>query len=104
MIVEERSNPLLNRIEVKCIIKGENGMLKRADAARMIGERLNYTNKFILPIYLKGESGKRDIKALFYIYDDEKIARMQMPRYIIARLTGEKVEKKSKGKKEGEGK
>ncbi len=104
MIIEERHNPLLNRIEVKCVIKGKNGMLKRADAARMIAERLNYGNKFVIPISLNGESGKKDIKGVFYIYDDEKIARMQLPRYIIARLTGEKIEKKDKTKKGEESK
>jgi len=101
VLLEEKSNPLLNRIEVKCIIKEVNGMLKRADAAKMVAERLNYGNKFVIPISLKGESGKRDIKGLFYIYDDESIARAQLPKYIIARLTGEKVEKKGKKREEG---
>jgi len=104
VLIEEKSNPLLNRIEVKCIIKGVNGMLKRADAVKMVAERLNYGNKFVIPISLKGESGKRDIKGVFYIYDDESTARAQLPRYVIARLTGEKVEKKGKVKKEEEGK
>ncbi|MEM2101432.1 MAG: hypothetical protein QXS98_03150 [Candidatus Nitrosocaldus sp.] len=101
VVEEERLNPLLNRIELRCIIKGMNGMLKRQDAARMIAEHRGYAGRFIVPINLRGEKGKSDLRCLFYIYEDEGTARSQLPRYIIARLTGEKVDK-SKKRSEGE--
>jgi ribosomal protein S24E len=98
VIIEEKHNPLLNRIEVKCKINGKNGNLKRGDAAKLLAEALNYSNRFIVPISMQGEHGKNDLKCLFYVYEDENTARKQLPKYIIARLTGEKVEKKGKGK------
>jgi hypothetical protein len=67
VLLEEKSNPLLNRIEVKCIIKEVNGMLKRADAAKMVAERLNYGNKFVIPISLK-ERVVRGISKVYFIY------------------------------------
>ena len=99
MVIEERHNPLLNRIEVKCKINGRNGNLKRSDVVKLLAETLNYSNRFIVPISMQGEHGTNDLKCLFYVYEDESIARKQLPKYIIARLTGEKVEKKGKGKK-----
>ncbi|SPC34387.1 putative 30S ribosomal protein S24e (fragment) [Candidatus Nitrosocaldus cavascurensis] len=101
VVEEERFNPLLNRVELMCIIKGMNGMLKRQDAAKLIVECRGYAGRFIVPVNMRGEKGKRDLRCLFYIYEDEGTARSQLPRYIIARLTGEKVEKG--GKKKGEG-
>ncbi|MEM0446682.1 MAG: hypothetical protein QXR94_00380 [Candidatus Nitrosocaldus sp.] len=104
MVEEEKHNPLLNRIELKCIIKDVNGMLKRQDAAKLIVENRGYTGRFIVPVSMMGEKGRRSLRCLFYIYEDEKVARSQLPRYIITRLTGEKIEKgKGKGKKEKKG-
>ncbi|MFN4336179.1 MAG: hypothetical protein ACK4FV_01165 [Candidatus Nitrosocaldus sp.] len=100
IIVErEEHNPLLNRIELECIINGANGMLKRQDAVKLIAESRGYTGRFVVPVSLRGEKGKSSLRCLFYIYEDEKVARSQLPRYIIARLTGEKIDEgKSKGK------
>lgn len=109
VVVEgERYNPLLKRVELECVIKGANGMLKRQDAARLIAEGRGYSGRFVVPVKMNGEKGKRDLRCTFYIYDDEATARSQLPRYLIARLTGEKLEKKGgegkgKGKGGGEG-
>lgn len=102
IIVErEEHNPLLNRVELECVIKAVNGRLKRQDAVKLIAESRGYTGRFIVPIHMMGEKGRSNLRCLFYIYDDEKVARSQLPRYIIARLTGEKIDKgKGKDKKE----
>lgn len=85
MISKDVNNVLLNRREVSCIFKDMGGKLTRADAIKMLKEELNI-DKIVLPIKLSCESGKRDVKALFYIYDDESTAKKYLPEYIFKRL------------------
>ena len=88
MISRDENNVLLNRREVACIFKGMGGKLSRKDAVDMLKEELNI-DKMIIPIRLSCESGKRDVKALFYIYDDETTAKKYLPEYLFKRLKGE---------------
>ncbi len=92
MISRDENNVLLNRREVACIFKDMGGKLSRADAIKMLKEELNI-DKMIIPIKISGESGKRDVKGLFYIYDDETIAKKYLPEYIFKRLEVKEEEK-----------
>ncbi|GIU71377.1 MAG: hypothetical protein KatS3mg003_0856 [Candidatus Nitrosocaldaceae archaeon] len=96
MIIRDEENLLLDRREVTCIFKDVGGKLSRADAINMLKEKLNI-DKFIIPIKLYCESGKRDVKGLFYIYNDKDTARKYLPEYIFKRIELEKKEEGNNG-------
>ncbi len=79
--LEDRRNSLLNRREVKALFRGAAGKIKRTEAAQKIAGELNVDAKKVVPINLICETGMTDVHALFYVYEDEKDAEMQLPRY-----------------------
>lgn len=91
MISKDENNMLLNRREVSCIFKDMGGKLTRRDAAEMVKEKLNI-DKLVIPIRLSCEHGKRDVKGLFYIYDDETVAKKYLSEYVFKRMEVKKEE------------
>jgi small subunit ribosomal protein S24e len=87
IILEERNNPLLNRREIKTLLKNSAGKIKRVDAADMIAKQLNVDRKLTIPINMKCETGKSDIYATIYIYKN-------LPRYRILRNMSKEDRKK----------
>jgi small subunit ribosomal protein S24e len=85
VILEERNNALLNRREVKTLFKNSAGKIKRIDAADMIAKQLNADRNLTIPINMKCETGKSDIYATMYIYDNEEEVKKHLPRYRILR-------------------
>ena len=85
VILEERKNALLNRREVKTLFKNSAGKIKRIDAADMIAKQLNADRNLTIPINMKCETGKSDIYATMYIYDNEEEVKKHLPRYRILR-------------------
>lgn len=84
-LLEDRRNSLLNRREVRALFRGAAGKIKRADAAEKIADQLNVDKKQVIPINLVCQTGKTDVHATFYIYDNENEAAKQLPRYRILR-------------------
>ena len=84
---------MLEREEVICVFEGMAGKLSRIEAANKIKEELK-VNKLVIPIKLVSEYGKNDLKGLFYIYDNEEIAKKYIPKYIFKRIGLEKEEEK----------
>lgn len=84
-ITRDRDNPLLKRREIECIFKGEDDKITREEAVNMIKSELGI-DKVIIPITIASQYGKRDRKAIFYIYDDKEIARRYLPAYILKRV------------------
>jgi small subunit ribosomal protein S24e len=107
--LEDKTNGLLKRRELKCLFKGFAGKLTRKEAAEMLAKELKLDKKFVIPISLEGETGMSDINCTFYVYDDENLAKRHLPKYIFMRmLTKEERKKakeaeKAKGKKSAEG-
>jgi small subunit ribosomal protein S24e len=83
--LEDRRNSLLNRREVKALFKGAAGKIKKTDAAEKIAGELNVDKKKVIPINLICETGMTDVHGTFYVYDDEKEATKQLPRYRMLR-------------------
>lgn len=96
-MVEDRRNSLLNRREIRAVFRGEAGKLKRTDATGKIADQLNIDKKNIIPISLKCETGKTDIHATFYVYDDPEEAKKQLPRYRLLRTLPKEERKKLLG-------
>lgn len=85
VILEERDNALLNRREIKTLLKNSAGKIKRVDAADIIAKQLNVDRNLTIPINMKCETGKSDIHATMYIYNNEEDVKKHLPRYRILR-------------------
>ena len=92
--LEDRRNSLLNRREVKALFRGVAGKIKRVEAVEKIASQLNIDKKLVIPVNLICETGMTDVHAMFYVYDDEKEAAMQLPRYRLLRTLPKEERKK----------
>ncbi len=103
----DKKNALLKRREVVCVFRGQAGKLRRKEAAELVSRELKIDAKFVIPITLRCETGRTDLKGTFYVYDDENLAKTHLPQYIFDRLSGKKKEKeapKEEAPKEGKAK
>jgi len=94
VILEERNNALLNRREIKSLLKNSAGKIKRVDAADIIAKQLNVDRNLTIPINMKCETGKSDIHATMYIYNNEEDVKKHLPRYRILRNMSKEDRKK----------
>lgn len=94
VILEERNNALLNRREIKSLLKNSAGKIKRVEAADIIAKQLNVDRNITIPINMKCETGKSDIYATIYIYNNEEDVKKHLPRYRILRNMSKEDRKK----------
>ena len=92
--LEDRRNSLLNRREVKALFRGAAGKIKKTEAAEKIASQLNVDKKQVIPVNLVCHTGMTDVHAMFYVYDDEKEAAKQLPRYRLLRTLPKEERKK----------
>ena len=92
--MEDRRNSLLNRREVKALFRGAAGKIKRTEAVEKMANQLSVDKKQIIPINIICETGMTDVHAVFYVYDDEKEAGKQLPRYRMLRTLPKEERKK----------
>jgi small subunit ribosomal protein S24e len=83
--LEDRNNPLLNRREVRAILRNAAGNLTRIDAAQQIAEKLNVDKNKVIAISMTGQRGTMDLQSTFYIYNNEDDMKKQLPRYRMLR-------------------
>lgn len=84
--VSDVNNTFLSRREIVCTFKGVGGRLKKLEASDMVSKQFNLDGKVIIPISMKNQSGKPEVTATFYVYDDEGLAKKQVNPVIFARL------------------
>jgi small subunit ribosomal protein S24e len=94
VILEERNNALLNRREIKSLLKNSAGKINRVEAADIIAKQLNVDRNLTIPINMKCETGKSDIYATMYIYNNEEDVKKHLPRYRILRNMSKEDRKK----------
>ena len=94
VMLQDRKNSLLNRREVKAVFRGAAGKIRRTEAVEKIAGQLSVDKKNIVPINLVCETGMTDVHALFYVYDDDKTAAKQLPRFRILRTLSKEERKK----------
>ena len=85
-ILSDENNSFLSRREIICDFKGLGGKLKKLEAVKMITKELKLDGKIIIPIKLQNHTGQPKITGIFYVYDDEKLAREHVNPTIFARL------------------
>jgi small subunit ribosomal protein S24e len=94
VILEERNNALLNRREIKALLKNSAGKIKRVEAADIIAKQLNVDRNLTIPINMKCETGKSDIYATMYVYNNEEEKKKSLPNYRILRNMSNEDRKK----------
>ena len=98
--LSDENNSFLSRREIVCDFKGLGGKLKKLEAVEMITKELKLDGKFVIPMKLQTHTGQPKITGIFYVYDDEKLAREQVNPIIFDRL--EKAKSGGKDKKDAE--
>jgi ribosomal protein S24E len=80
------NNTFLSRREITCTFKGLGGKLKKLEAVDMISKQFKLDGKVVIPINMKNHSGRPEITGIFYVYDDESLAKKQVNPVIFTRL------------------
>ena len=84
--LSDENNSFLSRREIVCDFKGLGGKLKKLEAVEMITKELKLDGKFVIPMKLQTHTGQPKITGIFYVYDDEKLARKHVNPIIFTRL------------------
>ena len=85
-ILSDENNSFLSRREIICDFKGLGGKLKKLEAVEMITKELKLDGKIVIPIKLQNHTGQPKITGIFYVYDDEKLARQHVDPAIFDRF------------------
>ena len=103
--LSDEKNSFLSRREIICDFKALGGKLKKLEAVEMITKEFKLDGKIVIPIKLQNHTGQPKITGIFYVYDDEKLARKHVNPIIFDRLDRAKnpgEEKKDKKVAEAE--
>ena len=84
--LSDEKNSFLSRREIICDFKGLGGKLKKLEAVEMITKEFKLDGKIVIPMKLQNHTGQPKITGIFYVYDDEKLAREHVDPTIFARL------------------
>ena len=94
--LSDEKNSFLSRREIICDFKGLGGKLKKLEAVEMITKEFKLDGKIVIPIKLQNHAGQPKITGIFYVYDDEKLARKHVSPVIFDRLDKAKSPKEEK--------
>ena len=84
--LSDENNSFLSRREIICDFKALGGKLKKLEAVEMITKEFKLDGKIVIPIKLQNHTGQPKITGIFYVYDDEKLAREHVNPAIFDRL------------------
>ena len=85
-MLSDENNSFLSRREIVCDFNGLGGKLKKLEAIEMITKEFKLDGKIVIPIKLQNHTGQPKITGIFYVYDDEKLAREHVNPTIFERL------------------
>jgi len=94
--LSDEKNSFLSRREITCDFKGLGGKLKKLEAVEMITKEFKLDGKIVIPMKLQNRTGQPKITGIFYVYDDEKLARKHVSPIIFDRLDKAKNSKEEK--------
>ena len=84
--ITDVDNAFLSRRELTCNFAGLAGKLKRLEATDMITKEFNLSNKTVIAINMKNQTGRPNVTGMFYVYDNEELAKKQVNPTIFERL------------------
>jgi len=93
-MLEDRTNSLLNRREIRVLFRGAAGKINKNEAVEKIAKQLNVNKKQVVPINLRCQTGMTDVHGILYVYDDENEPARQLPRYRLLRTLSREERKK----------
>jgi len=96
--LSDENNSFLSRREIICDFNRLGGKLKKLEAVEMITKEFKLDGKIVIPIKLQNHTGQPKITGIFYVYDDEKLAKEHVDPTIFARL--DKAKNAGKEKKD----
>ena len=82
--LNDENNSFLSRREITCDFKGLGGKLKKMEAVKMITKEYKLEGKFVIPIKLHNHTGQSKITGVFFVYEDEKLAK----KHVLTALKG----------------
>ena len=82
--LHDHAHSLLNRREIKILLKNAAGRINRSEASDLLAKQLNVDKKKVIPIVMTCHRGKTDIDATFYVYRSEEELN-QLPRFRLLR-------------------
>ena len=94
--LSDENNSFLSRREIICDFKGLGGKLKKLEAVEMVTKEFKLDGKIVIPMKLQNHTGQPKITGVFYVYDDEKLAREHVNPIIFDRLDKAKSPKEEK--------
>ncbi|MFP6577984.1 MAG: hypothetical protein VB736_04310, partial [Candidatus Nitrosopelagicus sp.] len=84
--LNDENNSFLSRREITCDFKGLGGKLKKMEAVEMITKEYKLEGKFVIPIKLHNHTGQSKITGVFFVYEDEKLAKKHVNPTVFKRL------------------
>jgi len=84
--ITDVDNTFLSRREITCNFAGLGGKLKKLEAVDMITKEFKLDGKVVIPMGLKNQVGKPTITGIFYVYDNEELAKKHINPTIFSRL------------------
>ena len=85
-------NTFLSRRELTCDFAGLSGKLKSMEAVDMVTKEFKLDGKVVVPMRLKTHVGMSKVTGIFYVYEDEVLAKKHINPTIFSRL--EKIKAK----------
>ena len=80
------NNTFLSRRELTCDFPGLSGKLKSMEAVDMITKEFKLDGKVVIPMRLKTHVGMLKVTGIFYVYEDEGLAKKHINPTIMSRL------------------
>jgi len=87
------NNTFLSRRELTCDFAGLGGKLKNLEAVDMVTKEFKLDGKIVIPMRLKTHVGMSKVTGIFYVYDDEGLAKKHINPTIFSRLEKTKAKK-----------
>ena len=84
--VTDVNNSFLSRRELTCNFAGLGGKLKKLEAVDMVTKEFKLDGKVVIPMRLKTHVGKHLVTGIFYVYEDEGLAKKHINPTIFSRL------------------
>ncbi len=84
--VTDVNNSFLSRRELTCNFAGLGGKLKKMEAVDMVTKEFKLDGKVVIPMRLKTHVGKPLVTGIFYVYEDEALAKKHVNPTIFSRL------------------
>ena len=84
--ITDVTNSFLSRRELTCNFAGLGGKLKKMEAVDMVTKEFKLDGKVVIPMRLKTQVGKPVVTGIFYVYEDEALAKKHVNPTIFSRL------------------